>query len=150
MIFLGVVGAVGLLLLGFTSSDNFLTWFFGGSLLSEGYVMTRQRIKQRKIESITLLKRVYLASLQHLKIRSTVLTCRYQEKIKFRLVHLQTCHVIKFYFLPVLHLEPRQPGAHLHTPGLVHVPSFLHPPLQIANAKKVDEKQYQCLVLVVK
>lgn len=63
MIFLGVVGAGGLLLLGFTSSDNFLTWFFGGSLLSEGYVMTRQRIKQRKIESITLLKRVYLASL---------------------------------------------------------------------------------------
>ena len=30
MIFLGVVGAGGLLLLGFTSSDNFLTWFFGG------------------------------------------------------------------------------------------------------------------------
>lgn len=48
--------------------------------------------------------------------------------------------VIKLDFLPVLHLAPRQPGAHLHIPGLVHVPPFLHPPLQIAYAKKVDEK----------
>lgn len=47
----------------------------------------------------------------------------------------------KLYFLPVLHLDPRQPGVHRHTPGLVHVPAFLQPPEQIAKAKRKDDEK---------
>ena len=43
---------------------------------------------------------------------------------------------MKYYFSPCLQLLPVHPGAHVHTPGELHVPPLRQPPEQkTINAK---------------